>query len=219
MDKKKVKHGIITAALAAGMITNAAADDPAALLQQTADDADEERHTLIVSAEERGEYAVYLDELVELTGMDKLRDQIIHLPLAVRAVVLLPLWAIGEVAFAVAGAFSAALAAPAGQLVLGFLAQLGILLAVFLTAYKLIFPKTPVKELFSKRKFPWLLAAAAAVTIANLVLEKVWDHWGIMRIILMAAVGYIVLSILWARLCAHLPGPKRERKKLEYSFS
>lgn len=217
MDKKKVKHGIITAALAAGMITNAASDDPAALLQ-TADD-DDDRHTLVVSAEEQGEYAVYLNEFVELTGMDRVRDWIIHLPLAVRAVVLLPLWAIGEVAFAVASAFSAALATSAGQLLLGFLAQLGILLAVFLVAYKAIFPKTPVKELLSKKKFPWLLAAAAAVTIANTALEQVWDHWGVVRIILMAAVGYITLSLLWTRLCAHLPGPKRERKKLEYSFS
>ena len=217
MDKKKVKHGIITAALAAGMITNAAADDPAALLQ-TADE-DDDRHTLVVSAEEQGDYAVYLNEFVELTGMDKVRDWIIRLPAAVRAVVLLPLWAVGEVAFAVASAFSAALATSAGQLVLGFLLQLGILLGVFLVVYKLIFPKTPVKELLSKKKFPWLLAAAAAVTIANIVLEQVWGHWGIVRIILMAAVGYITLSLLWTRLCAYLPGPKRERKKLEYSFS
>ena len=217
MDKKKLKNGVLTAALAAGMITNAAADDAASLLQTPGDD--DERHTLVVSSEERGEYAVYLNEFVELSGMDKLRDWIIHLPVAVRAVVLLPLWAIGAVAFAVAGAFSAALATPAGQLVLGFLAQLGILLAVFLLAYKAIFPKTPVKELLSKKKFPWLLAAAAFVTVVNLALEQVWDHWGIVRIILMAAVGYLTLSLLWSRLCAHLPGPKRERRKLEYTFS
>lgn len=217
MDKKKLKNGLLTAALAAGMITNAAADDAASLLQTPEDDDD--RYTMVLSTEEKGEYAVYLNEFAELTGMDKVRDWIIHLPVAVRAVVLLPLWAIGEVAFAVAGAFSAALATPAGQLVLGFVAQLGILLGVFLLAYKAIFPKTPVKELFSKKKFPWLLAAAAFVTAANLALEQVWDHWGIVRIILMAAVGYITLTLLWSRLCAHLPGPVRERKKLEYSFS
>lgn len=216
MDRKKLKHGIITATLAAGMITNAAADDPAALLQSPDEAADD--HVQVLSAGEMPEYAVYLNELEELTGFDRVRDFVMRLPVAVRAVFLLPLWAVGEVAFAVASAFSAALATPAGTFIAGIVAQLAILVAVFALAAKVISPHTPVREILGRKRFPWLVAGAVAVSAANLALEQVWDDWNVVRIVLMTAVGYLVLAFLWHRVCDFFRAPFRRRKKLEYTY-
>ncbi|MGM9662229.1 MAG: hypothetical protein ACI3WR_03950 [Oscillospiraceae bacterium] len=214
MDKR-VKRGIVTAAVAAGMLTNAAADDAAELL---APELSPDGHILTVSAGEMPDYAVYLDEDEELRGMDRVRAWMLKLPLAVRALVLLPLWAVGEVCFAAAGVLSAGLATAPGQFLLSLAAQLGLLLGVFALTYKLIFPHTPVKELLGKKRFPWLLGAAFAVSVADFALGMTVEQWPLLRLALLAMAGFGVLSLLWTRLCGHLKGPARRRKRLEYTF-
>ena len=214
--KKKVKHTVVTAVVAAGMLTNAAVDDPAGLLVQTTDDEDDP-HVQVVAGVQLPEYAVYLDELEELKGMDAVRDWILRLPLLVRAVVVLPLWAIGEVGLALLHVITAGLSTTAGQFLLGFLLQLALLAAVFAILYKAIFPKTPVKELFDKKHFPWIIGSAGVLTAVNIALERVWPDWDAVRVFLMLAVGYLTLVLLWKRLCSHLPGPERKRKKLEFT--
>lgn len=213
MDKK-VKTGVVTAVVAAGMLTNAAADDPAELLNPS--DTQDDSHISVISSEDMPDYAVYLDELEELHGMDRFRDWILRMPLGVRAAVMLPLWAVGEVGFALLSAASAAFSTVAGKFILGLLLQCAILFAVFAVAYKAVFPKTPIKELLGKKKFPWIWGGALIVTIADLAFRQVWPEWGMLRLILMVAVGFLTLMLLWSRLCSHLPGPERKRKRLDY---
>ncbi|MGM9618551.1 MAG: hypothetical protein ACI3W8_01755 [Oscillospiraceae bacterium] len=215
MDKR-VKQGIVTAAVAAGMLTNAAADDAAELLSGA--EPPQDGHVMIVAAGEMPDYAVYLDEDEELWGMDRVRAWMLKLPLAVRALVLLPLWAVGEVCFAAAGVLSAGLATAPGQFLLSLAAQLGLLLGIFALTYKLIFPHTPVRQLLGKTRFPWLLGAAFAVSVADFALSMTVEQWPLLRLALLAMAGFGVLSLLWARLCSHLKGPERRRKRLEYTF-
>lgn len=215
MDKR-VKQGIVSAAVAAGLLVNAASDDPAELL--TAPDIADDDHTIAVSAGEMPDYTIYLDEDEELRGMDRVRAWIMKQPLAVRALVLFPLWAVGEVGFAAIGALSAALATAPGQLLLGLAAQLGLLAAVFALGWKLISPKTPLRELFTKKHTGWLLLGAAVVTAADFALDLCFEQWELLRLALMAMTGFGVLSLMWARICHGLKGPARRRKKLAYTF-
>lgn len=216
MDKR-MKQGLVSAAVAAGLLVNAASDDPAELL--AAPDADGDDHILAVASGELPDYAIYLDEYEELEGMDRFRAWILKQPLALRALVLFPLWAVGEVGFAALSALSAAAATAPGQWLLGLAAQLGILAAVFAVAWKAVFPKTPMKELLSKKRGPWLLLGAAMVWVADLALGLTCEQWPLLRLALMAMTGFAVLSLLWARLCHGLSGPARRRKRLQYTFA
>ena len=214
MDNK-LKGGIVTAALAAGLLVNGAAEDPAALLETPA--AAPSSGTVSVSVEDMPDYAVYLEE-ESLRGMDRLRAWLLRLPTAVRALFLLPLWALGEAAKAAFAVLTAGFATPAGQFLLGLLAEAGILLLLFLGVYKLIFPHTPLKELFSKKRLPWLAAGAVGVTLLDLALGLAWKGWPPVRIVLMTAGGFGTLWLLWCRLCGGLKGPERKRRRLEYTF-
>ena len=215
MDKR-VKQGVVSAAVAAGMLVNAASDDPAELL--AAPDLTDDDHIMVVASAEMPDYTIYLDEEEELRGMDRIRAWILKQSLAVRALVIFPLWAVGEVSFAAVSAISAAAATAPGQLLIGLAVQLGILAAVFALSWKLISPKTPLKELFSKKRFSWLLLGAALVAVADFAMGMYLEQWELLRLALMAMTGFGVLSLLWARICHGLTAPARKRKKLEYTF-
>lgn len=215
MDKKW-KRRAMTAAVAAGMLTNAASDDPAELLSAPAAEYDD--HIVVMTAADMPDYAVYLDEYEELEGMDRVRAWMLKMPLAVRAAVLLPLWVVGEVGFAVLSALSAAAMTVPGQFLLSLAVQLGILVGIFALTWKLMAPKTPLREIFSNKRFPWLAIGALLVAVADLGLGIVFEHWTLIRMALMAMVGYGVLSLLWARICHGFTAPLRRRKKLQYTF-
>ena len=215
MDKKW-KRRAMTAAVAAGMLTNAASDDPAELLSAPAAEYDD--HIVVMTAADMPDYAVYLDEYEELEGMDRVRAWMLKMPLAVRAAVLLPLWVVGEVGFAVLSALSAAAMTVPGQFLLSLAVQLGILVGIFALTWKLMAPKTPLREIFSNKRFPWLALGAVLVAVADLGLGIVFEHWTLIRMALMAMVGFGVLSLLWARICHGFTAPLRRRKKLQYTF-
>ena len=216
MEKKKLKRSVVTAAVAAGMLTNAASDDPAELLSAPAIEYDD--HIVVMTAAEMPDYAVYLDEFEELEGMDRVRAWMLKLPLPVRATVLLPLWAVGEVSFAAIRALSAAVMTVPGQFLLSLAVQLGILVAVFGLTWKLMSPKTPLRKIFSNKHFPWLALGAGLVAVADVGLGIFFEEWTLLRIAVMAMVGFGVLSLLWARLCHGFTAPLRRRKKLQYTF-
>lgn len=153
------------------------------------------------------------------TRADALRDRLLRLPVAVKALLLLPLWAVGALPVALGTAAASALG-PLWAHVLGFLLQAGVLLGVFCAVYKLIFPERKLRELFQKKNRRWLLLGAAALTGTNLVLTQMWGGWPILRAVLMTCAGFGVLCLLWKRICGRLrrpgPGVLRTRLKLEY---
>lgn len=158
---------------------------------------------------EQGEadYTIHYTETAELSRADQLRAAIIRLPVAVKALILLPLWAIGAIPVAVVTALAAS---PIWGSLLGFVLQGAVLLGVFCVVYKLLFPNKKLKELFKKKNLKWLFAGAGGIVAADWVLTQVWTGWNALRIILMLAVGFGVLCLLWHRICGKFKAPKPE---------
>lgn len=156
------------------------------------------------------DYSIHYTETVELSRADQLRAAIIRLPVAIKALILLPLWAIGAIPVAVG---TALVGLPIWGTLLGFVLQGAVLVGVFCAVYKLLFPHKKVRDLFKKKNLKWLLAGAGGVVAADWVLAQVWTGWNALRIILMVAVGFGVLCLLWHRLCGKFKAP--EAKQVE----
>lgn len=156
---------------------------------------------------EQGEadYSIHYTETVELSRADQLRAAIIRLPVAIKALILLPLWAIGAIPVAVG---TALVGLPIWGTLLGFVLQGAVLVGVFCAVYKLLFPQKKVRDLFKKKNLKWLLAGAGGVVAADWVLAQVWTGWNALRVILMVAVGFGVLCLLWHRLCGKFKAPE-----------
>ena len=135
-----------------------------------------------------------------------LRQRILRLPLVVRLLAILPLWALGTVILAAAGAVWPLLSPVLGK-VAGFALVLGLLIGAFVLAAKAVFPDLPVKKLLSRRNLAALLLSAAALSVADAVLGVAWADYEQAEDIVLSVGFFIALS------CATVPFALREQKR------
>lgn len=159
--------------------------------------------------EESGDtdYSIHYTEQGELSSADRIRAAVIRLPVAVKALILLPLWVLGAVPVALV---TALVGSPIVSTVLNFALQGGVLAGVFCLVYKLLFPKKKVRELFKRRNLKWLMAGSGAAVGVNWVLSEIWSGWAFLRVILFLAVGFGILCLLYKRICGKFKAPEPE---------
>ena len=135
-----------------------------------------------------------------------LRARILQLPLIVRLLVILPLWALGTVILAAAGAVWPLLSPVLGKIA-GFALMLSLLIGAFVVAAKAVFPDLPVKKLLSRRSLVALLIGAAALSLADAILGAAWADYEQAKNIVLSAGFFLALS------CAAIPFALREQKR------
>lgn len=126
-----------------------------------------------------------------------LRARILRLPLAARLTVILPLWALGSVILAVAGAIWPLLSPMLGRFA-GCALSLALLAGAFLAAAKTVFPGLPVKRIFNRCSLTALLLSAAALSLADAVFTAVWEDYGQAKNIVLSAGFFTALSCVTA---------------------
>lgn len=212
---KKVAAGVAVTVAVASVATNLAFQ-PEELLH---DHAYLEAHTRAIQLDELEEAEIEYTEPEELDRTDTVRNRLLKLPVPVKALILLPLWALGAIPAAIGTSLFSALS-PVWSVIVSFLLQAAILIGVFCAVYKLIFPNRKIRELFTKKNRRWLLLGAVGVTGLNMILGVFWSGWSVVRVILLAVGGFGILCLLWHRICGRLkgrePGVVRNRLKLEY---
>ena len=212
---KKVAAGVAVTVAVASIATNIAFQ-PDELLH---DHAYLEAHTRMIQIDEMGEAEIEYSEPEELSRHDTMRNWLLRLPVPVKAVILLPLWALGAIPVALCtGAFAGI--NPILAYALSFLLQAAVLVGVFCVVYKLIFPDRSIRELFKKKNRRWLLLGAAAVTGADMLLGIFWTDWSALRVVILVAGGFGILCLLWHRICGRFKakesGIVHNKLKLEY---
>lgn len=135
-----------------------------------------------------------------------LRQRILQLPLIVRLLVILPLWALGSVILAAAGAAWPLLSPVLGKIA-GFALMLALLIGAFVLAAKAVFPDLPVKKLLSRRNLVALVLGAAALSLADAVLGAAWTDYEQIKNVALSAGFFVALS------CAAVPFALREQRR------
>ncbi len=166
----------------------------------------------MVDGTEHRSYILETDSYEPYTLRERICLRIQSWPLPVRALVLLPLWGIGELLITL---LTALWNSPVGQVLLHFLLEAALLIGLFALVWKLLFPHVPVRKLFSRKKLPWLIGGALLITAADALLGYYWEPWKVWRIVLLVIVGFAVLLLLYHRILGKLPPPERRKKKVE----
>ena len=200
MKKKKLAAGMAAVTLAAGVgVHNSCTLDE--LLQKG-----EIPVSQIEQAPEYLEPTEVLAEAVETERMsrrDQLRARFIRRSGPVKSACLLPLWAVGAIPSALLTATG-----PVWTLLGGFFIQFGVLAGVFALAFKLLFPHKKLRELFRRKNWKWLFLGAFTVAAANILLTELWGDWPLVRALVLTAVGFGILALLWKRLCGGFAPPE-----------
>lgn len=163
------------------------------------------------------DYSITYTEDGELSRADSLRARIIRWPVAIKALILLPLWALGAIPMALVSALAGT---GVWGILLNFVLQAGVLAGIFCLVYKLLFPNKKLKTLFKRRNLKWLLAGSGAAVGVNWVLSEIWSGWAFLRVILFLAVGFGILCLCYKRICGWFKAPKAEpvETKLEIVY-
>ncbi len=139
------------------------------------------------------------------------RQWVWRLPYGVRAVVGVPLWALGWLIITGCTALWNGVLSPAFGTVLGWVATAAVLLLAFALTGKAMFPDLPLKKIVNKRNFLALLIGTTALAVADSVVPLVWD--GYARIAnVVRAVGSA--GLLGGVTAAFARRERRRRKKL-----
>ncbi len=209
---KRAAAGAAGAVAAASLLVNAAVTDPATLLRPSEGSETDPSHVCVVDGTEHRSYILETDSYEPYTLRERICLRIQSWPLPVRALVLLPLWGIGELLITL---LTALWNSPVGQVLLHFLLEAALLIGLFALVWKLLFPHVPVRKLFSRKKLPWLIGGALLITAADALLGYYWEPWKVWRIVLLVIVGFAVLLLLYHRILGKLPPPERRKKKVE----
>ena len=202
--KKAAKKaaGVGAAGLAAfSLMIGSTFSSPAEVMNKA--NPDPERPAVIV--EIQAEPDDVLEEIPEeedekkRTFRDMFRNFILKLPVAVRLLLILPLWVIGYAAIAALTALFEPVIAPILSVILKWVLIGGLLAAAFFLLKKAIAPDTPIREIFSKRNLVMIGIAAAVFGTADFFLKEYVEHYSFWRNIACGAAGAVLLAVFAAR--------------------
>ena len=226
-NKKKVAAAVAATIAASGAAVDASFDDPADLLQQ---DMNTQPQIQYVDLENDQDTGAQTDEDRQKDTAEKggpVREWILHLPLAVRAVFVLPLWFVGHLII-MGGSFLFAGLSPILQYLLSFVLIALVIAAAFTAAAKAMFPDLPIGKILNRHSIKWILIAAAAVWLADLLLGIFWAGYAHFKTIILGVFTLVSIGsvVIWfarrehrrrARLCEETETAVEEPEELVYT--
>lgn len=100
------------------------------------------------------------------------RELVMRMPLAVRACVAVPLWAVGWALSSLASLLWAGLLSPVGAAIGRWVVLALMILAALTLTVKTVFPKTPLRKILNKYTLIWVLGGSTLFCIADVVLQR-----------------------------------------------
>ena len=215
MDKKKAAATALATTIAAsGAAVDATFDSPQDILQNTyvepvvdyvTPDGTIDDDGTTQDDEDKGKQAV-------TAAKKTVREWVLELPLWVRAIVVVPLWLVGNLVM-YAGHLVIVGLSPVWGSILNLLMLAGVLTAAFTIAAKAMFPDVPLRKILNKRTFKGILIAAVFVFLLDLALKVGWPPYMQYRTIAIALFTLAVLFLLVMRFGRR--ENKRRRKERE----
>ena len=223
--KKKVAGGATAAGLGVSVLLGGLFESPAELTQKNADAINRQEKNPVVmmidmdeedpdGEEDNGEE----NQEEEETGLfARIKKKILELPAAVRAIVGVPLWAIGWVIIHVLSLAWEAVLAPVLGIVLKWVLGGLALLAVFAAAMKCAFPHLPLKKILRPKNILFILLGTVILGIADKIIPLFWSDYPSVRFVIMLGGGLLVLFAVGIPFVIKTTREQKEeeRKKLE----
>ena len=142
------------------------------------------------------------------------RKKLLSLPLAVRVIVLVPLWAIGTgIVFLLGGIWQ--VLSPALGKALGALAAL--VYGIIALGIKAIFPNVPIKKLLNRKTIPAMCIAGAAAAALDVIFPLFISDYSNIRSVaqtvlmtIAAGIAIVSMSVIFSRRKKPEPAPEPE---------
>ena len=188
-NKKKIAAAVVATIAASGAAVDASFDNPADMLQQN---TVEPKIEYVDLENDQAPADEDKQKPAETVKQSPVREWILHLPLAVRAVFVLPVWFVGHLIMAGGGMLFSALS-PVMNWVLSFALMALVIAAAFTVTAKAMFPDLPLGRILNRHSIKWILIVSAAAFAADLILGIFWAEYAHFKNIVTG--GLILISI------------------------
>ena len=198
--KKKAATGAAAAGLSVSVLLGGLFNSPEELMQKNTSSLNSQQNAPVVMMVDMDEEDPEEDtggeeeQEEEQTGIfAKIKKKILDVPAAIRAIVGVPLWAIGWVIIHFLNiAWSAVLSPVLSFLLKWILAGLA-LVGVFAAAMKMAFPNLPLRKILRPKNILFLILGTVILGIADWVVPLFWSDYSGFRILILLGGGFLVL--------------------------
>ena len=207
MDKKKAAAATMAGVIAAsGAAIDGAFDSPSDILRNDQPEPLVQPAAIDDGGTDTGDQD---QEKSKKSGAKQgtLQEKILELPLAVRVIFVVPLWAIGHVAV-MGGELLFTALSPLLDGFLSFLTLALIMFIVFVLGVKLMFPDIPLRRIINRHTIKGVLIAAAVVFAADFVLPLAWPEYTRWKFVGLGAMSLLAVGGLALRF-----GHKEEKRR------
>ena len=197
--KKKVIGGAAATGLGLGMLLAGLFQSPEELTKKNTETIRQQETPIVMmvdldqddtDSDEDGEET---QEEEKKSVFSRIKKKILQLPAAIRALVGVPLWAVGWVAIHFLSLLWANVLSPAMGTILKWVLIALALLAVFAVSMKCAFPKMPLKKILRPRNIFIILGGTALLGIADQIIPLFWKEYPYFRFAAIMAGGFILL--------------------------
>ena len=177
--KKKAAASAVAAVTAAGVLVGGAFADPDDILDDGSDAIVQTMDMGLQADDDGGSGGdPGEDESDGRRGIyASVRRLVKRAPRSVRAVVVVPLWAIGTVIIALASSLWSAVLSPVASTVLGWVGIALLALIIFAMAVKTVCPDMPLKKILNKSSVLTILLSCFVFGVLDAVLPFFWDEY------------------------------------------
>ena len=197
--KRKLAGGTAAGVMAAGLLVNGLFEDPSELMQRN--NAALNQPAIVQTIDMDTDMDIY-DDIKKIKGSKTksggffagVRQWIMNLPTAVKAIVGVPLWAIGWVGMQALTFLFGNILSPALSTVLKWLIGFVILAAIFVLIMKLIFPNAKIKDILKPRNLLPLLIGAVILGLADAFVPLFWAEFAKWRWLILFGGGLLTLA-------------------------
>ena len=206
LEKKKLMTGAATAAvllsLAAGMLFNGVTEITPELTQTQVN-----QPPIVMDIDEFGN-ATLDDDDDDATEQKKagsvvqrIKQAIMGWPVAVRILIVTPLWLLGTVIMTATSILGRALfASPIGALALSAVVAFGVLTGVYAITAKTLFPDVPMRKILSKQALATLAIVSIGLAVVDELAPLFWAKYPWYAGGVKLGVGALVIGVLSARV-------------------
>ena len=211
--KRKVAGGTAAGVMAAGLLVNGLFESPEDLMRRS--NASFNQPAIVQTIDMDVDMDDYDDELKKIKGTQTkvgffagVRQWIMNLPTAVKAVFGVPLWAIGWVGMQALTLLFSKILSPAFAVALKWLIGFILLAAVFVLIMKLIFPNAKIKDILKPRNLLPLLIGAVILGLADAFVPIFWAEFAKWRWLILFGGGLLTLGVAALLFAARQNSPK-----------
>ena len=191
--KKKIGMGILAGLTSVSVLLGGIYDSPGELVR----DNHERPKILTENFQDFSEDELESEENEGKEGFkEKMKKQIYKIPVKVRAVFCVPLWALGTLILSGLNLLWKGIFTPLADVILNFLLSFLLLLGVLAVCIKLLFPDMPWRKIFSKKVLLTVFIGCLVMAVMDSVVPLFWKDYIFYRNLGKFILGLIVLTII-----------------------